>query len=122
MQGDPDFNCSVDDLHATRTMFDIVPWLEKTETMQQDSCKEQASSFFAQEVTDDVGIVCKVHVTNSIGEASASSAKAPCIKQKRKQNRMAMAVLRAKTVWTTMARRKLHFDSAIMHGNAYVQF
>jgi hypothetical protein len=50
-----------------------------------------------------------------------SSEKAPSVKLKRKQNRLARAVLRAKTVWTTMARRKLDFDSCHMHGNAYVQ-
>ncbi len=50
------------------------------------------------------------------------SEKAPSIKQKRKQNRLAMATLRAQSVWTTVAHRQLDFDSANMHGNAYVQF
>ncbi len=52
----------------------------------------------------------------------SNNEKAPSIKEQRKENRLARAALRVKSVWTTIARRKLNFDSANMQGNAYVQF
>jgi len=70
----------------------MLPGLDKKETMEQDSYKEQACSVYE---------------------------KAPCIKQKRKETQLERAGMR---VWATIARRKLNFDSANMHGNAYVQF
>ena len=70
----------------------MLPGLDKKETMEQDSYKEQACSVYE---------------------------KAPSIKQQRKETQLERAGLR---VWATVARRKLNFDSANMQGNAYVQF
>jgi hypothetical protein len=39
-----------------------------------------------------------------------------------KQNHLARATLRVKSVWTGMVRRQLDFSSQNMDGNAYVQF
>ncbi len=63
-----------------------------------------------------------VNDTASNCEQAPSIEKAPSIKQQRKQNRMARAALRFKSLITTMARKRINFDMACMHGNAYVQF
>ena len=66
--------------------------LDKKDTMEQDSCKEQACSVYE---------------------------KAPSIKQQRKETQLERAAM---SVWGTISRRKLDFDSANMQGYAYVQF
>jgi hypothetical protein len=73
-------------------------------------------------------LLYKAATTKEDGSCSATeqaclySQEAPSIEQTRKQNRLARAALRVKSVWTGMVHRQLDFSSQNMDRNAYVQF